>query len=111
MTKGRMIWPRHFCDASRANVSFRLTTSPRSRFDTCRRQPSWSRSRQLQIAEVVLAHLIENLKIGAAVDDESSQDDEKHDCGSDRPPIIFRAPWIGPSAIVAARLNHFHARV
>ena len=100
------------CDASRANVSFKgLATSPRSRFDTCRCQPSWSRSRQLQTAQVVLAHLIEDLKIGAAVDDESSQDNEKHNCGSDRPPIIFRAPWIGPSAIVAARLNHFHARV
>src|SRR5262245_5127803 len=47
-------------------------------------------------------------KIGAAVDDESSQDNEKHNCGSDRPPIIFRVPWIGPSAIVAARVNHIH---
>ena len=106
-----MIWPRHFCDASRANVSFRLATSPRSRFDTCRYQPSWSRSRQLQTAQVVLVHFIENLKVGGAVDEESSQDNEKHNCGSDRPPIIFRAPWIGPSAIVAARVNHFHARV
>src|SRR5262249_54374128 len=55
--------------------------------------------------------LIENLKAGAAVDDESSQDNEKHNCGSDRPPIIFRAAWIGASAIVAARVNHVHARV
>jgi len=35
------------CDASRANVSFRIATCPRSRFHTCRCQPSWSSSRQL----------------------------------------------------------------
>src|SRR5262249_16034096 len=99
-----MIWPRHFCHPTRPNVSFSLPTSPRSRFDTCRCRPSRSRSRQLQTAEVVLVHLIEHLKVGAAVDEESSQDNEKHNRGSDRPPIIFRAPWIGPSAIVAARV-------
>ena len=28
----------------------------------------------------------------AAVDDESGQDSEKHNCGGDRPPVIFAPP-------------------
>jgi hypothetical protein len=44
------------------------------------------------------------LKVSAAaVDDESSQDNERHNCGSDRPPVIFAPPWVGPPAVVAAR--------
>ena len=43
------------------------------------------------------------LKMDAAVDDESSQYNERHNCGSDRPPVIFAPPWVGPSAVVAPR--------
>jgi len=39
----------------------------------------------------------------AAVDDESCQDNEKHNCGGDRPPVIFAPPWVGPPAVVTAR--------
>ena len=38
----------------------------------------------------------------AAADDEPGQDNEKHSCGGDRPPVIFAPPWIGPPAVVAA---------
>jgi hypothetical protein len=38
----------------------------------------------------------------AAVDDESSHDNEKHNCGGDRPPVIFAPPWVRPPAVVAA---------
>jgi len=38
----------------------------------------------------------------AAVDNESCQDNEKHNCGGDRPPVIFAPPWAGPPAVVAA---------
>ena len=42
-----------------------------------------------------------DLKVSAtAVDDESSQDNEKHNCGGDRPPVIFAPPWVGPPTIV-----------
>jgi hypothetical protein len=45
-----------------------------------------------------------DLKVGAAaVDDESCQDNEKHNCGGDRPPVIFAPPWVGPPAVVTAR--------
>jgi hypothetical protein len=43
-------------------------------------------------------------QVGAAVDDESSQDNEKQNCGGDWPRVIFGAPWIGPPAVVAARI-------
>ena len=44
-----------------------------------------------------------DLKVSAAgVDDESCQDNEKHNCGGDRPPVIFAPPWVGPPAVVAA---------
>ena len=46
-------------------------------------------------------------KIGAAVDDECSQDDEKDNCGDEGPPVIFGAPWIGPSAIVVRATSAF----
>jgi len=36
------------------------------------------------------APMYSGLKVSAAaVDDESSQDNEKHNCGGDRPPVIF----------------------
>ena len=45
-----------------------------------------------------------DLKVdAAAVHDESSQDNEKHHCSCDRPPVIFAPPWVGPPAVVAAR--------
>jgi hypothetical protein len=44
-----------------------------------------------------------DLKVSAAaVDDESCQDNEKDNCGGDRPPVIFAPPWVRPPAVVAA---------
>jgi len=61
-----------------------------------------------------------DLKVSAAaVDDESSQDNEKHNCGGDWPPVIFAPPWVGPPAVVVAKrttsmfkvwVYHFRAR-
>jgi hypothetical protein len=45
------------------------------------------------------------LKMHAAVDDESSQDNEKHNCGGDRPPVIFAPPWVGPPAVAKRATN------
>jgi hypothetical protein len=45
--------------------------------------------------------------VGAAVDDESSQDNEKHNCGGDRPPVIFAPPWVGPPSIVTRATSAF----
>jgi len=40
------------------------------------------------------------LKVSAAaVDDESSQDNEKHNCGGDRPPVIFAPAWVPTDVI------------
>ena len=45
-----------------------------------------------------------DLKVSAAaVDDESCEDNEKHNCGGDWPPVIFAPPWVGPPAVAAAR--------
>jgi hypothetical protein len=38
-----------------------------------------------------------------AVDDDPSQNNEKHNRGGDRPPVIFVPPWVGPPAVVTAR--------
>src|SRR5262249_52878798 len=43
------------------------------------------------------------LKIDAAVNDEPTQDDEEQNRSGERSPIIFRAPWVGPPTVVAAR--------
>jgi hypothetical protein len=53
----------------------------------------------------------DQLKVGAAVDDESRQDNEKQNCGGDWLPIIFGAPWIGPPAVVATSVYHSRALV
>ena len=45
----------------------------------------------------------DELKIDAAVDDEPTQDDEEQNRSGERSPIIFRAPWVGPPTVVAAR--------
>jgi hypothetical protein len=48
------------------------------------------------------------LKVDAtAIDDQSSQDNEKHNCGGDRPPIVFGAPWVGPPTVVARPTSGF----
>jgi hypothetical protein len=48
------------------------------------------------------------LKMSAAtVDDESSQDNEKHNCSGDRPPVIFAPPRIGPPTIVTRATSAF----
>jgi hypothetical protein len=42
-----------------------------------------------------------DLKVSAAaVDDKSCQDNEKHNGGGARPPVIFAPPWVGPPAVV-----------
>ena len=61
-----------------------------------------------------------DLKMSAgAVDDESRHDNEKHNCGGDRPPVIFALPGVGPPAVVVATrttaifevwVYHFRAR-
>ena len=61
-----------------------------------------------------------DLKVRAtAVDDESCHDNEKHNCGGDRPPVIFAPPGVGPPAVVVAMrttaifkvwVYHFRAR-
>src|SRR5262249_29457714 len=49
-----------------------------------------------------------DLKVSAAaIDDESSQDNEKQNCGGDRPPVIFAPPWVGPPTIVARATSAF----
>jgi len=35
-----------------------------------------------------------------ARDNQSTQDNEKHDRGDYRPPIIFGTPWVGPPTVV-----------
>ena len=41
--------------------------------------------------------------MATAAGDQSSQNDQKHDCGSNRPPVIFAPPRVGPPAVVATR--------
>src|SRR5499427_9293034 len=49
-----------------------------------------------------------DLKVSAAaVDDESSQDNEKHNCGGDWPPVIFAPPRVGPPTIVTRATSAF----
>jgi hypothetical protein len=36
-----------------------------------------------------------------ARDDQSNQNNEKYNCGGDRPPLIFGAPRVGPPTVVA----------
>ena len=51
------------------------------------------------------------LKVDAtAIDDQSSQDNEKYSCG-DRPPIIFGAPWVGPPTVVARPTSAFKVSI
>jgi hypothetical protein len=38
---------------------------------------------------------------------QSTQDNEKHNRGDYRPPIIFGAPWVGPSTVVARSTSAF----
>src|SRR5262249_27765521 len=60
-----------------------------------------------------------DLKVSAAaVDDESSQNNEKRNCGGDRPPVIFAPPWVGLPAVVTSRrttsvfrVHHIRARM
>ena len=42
-----------------------------------------------------------------ARDNQSIQDNEKHNRGDYRPPIIFGAPWVGPSTVVARSTSAF----
>jgi hypothetical protein len=35
------------------------------------------------------------LEVDAAIDDQSCQDNEKHNRGCERPPVVFGAPWVG----------------
>jgi len=40
-------------------------------------------------------------EVGAAVHDQPRHQDEKQNCGGDRPPVVLRVPWIGPAAMKA----------
>jgi hypothetical protein len=53
----------------------------------------------------------DDLKVGAAVDDESSQNNEKQNCGGDRSPVMFGAPWVGPPTIVVRATSAFKVLV
>jgi hypothetical protein len=48
------------------------------------------------------------LKVDAtARDNQSTQDNEKHNRGDYRPPIIIGAPWVGPPTVVARSTSAF----
>ena len=50
-----------------------------------------------------LSSLRRRLQVDAAVENEASQDKEKHNRRDERPPLIFGAPWVGPPAVVHIR--------
>jgi hypothetical protein len=45
-------------------------------------------------------------KVRTADHDQPRYQDEKHNCGGDRPPVVLRAPWIGPATIGGRHENH-----
>jgi hypothetical protein len=52
------------------------------------------------------------LKLDAtARDNQSTQDNEKHNRRDYRPPIIFGAPWIGPPTVVARSSSGFKVSI
>jgi hypothetical protein len=46
-----------------------------------------------------------------ARDSQSTQDNEKHDRGDYRPPIIFGTPWVGPPTVVARSTSAFKVSI
>jgi len=46
-----------------------------------------------------------------ARDNQSTQDNEKHNRGDYRPPIIFGAPWVGPPTVVARFTSAFKVSI
>jgi hypothetical protein len=46
-----------------------------------------------------------------ARDKQSTQDNEKHNRGDYRPPIIFGAPWVGPPTVVARSTSAFKVSI
>jgi hypothetical protein len=46
-----------------------------------------------------------------ARDNQSTQDNEKHNRGDYRPPIIFGEPWVGPSTVVARSTSAFKVSI
>jgi hypothetical protein len=51
----------------------------------------------------------DDLQVDAAVENEASQDKEKHNRRDERPPLIFGAPWVGPPAVVHIRAKRLIA--
>jgi hypothetical protein len=52
------------------------------------------------------------LKVDAtARDNQPTQDNEKHNRGDYRPPIIFGAPWAGPPTVVARSTSAFKVSI
>jgi hypothetical protein len=52
------------------------------------------------------------LKVDAtARDNQSTQDNEQHNRGDYRPPIIFGAPWVGPPTVVARSTSAFKVSI
>jgi hypothetical protein len=45
------------------------------------------------------------------IDDQSGHNNQKHNCGSDRPPIIFGVPWVGPPTVVARPTARFKVSI
>jgi hypothetical protein len=83
-----------------ARIDVRTTLS--KKFNGRNRRPM-SNDAKLEQRHNHLSNETSHLKMSAAaVDDESCQDNEKHNCGGDRSPVIFAPPWVGPPAVVAA---------
>ncbi len=51
------------------------------------------------------------LEVDAAIDDQSCQDNEKHNRGCERPPVVFGAPWVGPPTVVARPTSAFKVSI
>ena len=52
------------------------------------------------------------LKVDAtARDNQSTQDNKKHNRGDYRPPIIFGVPWVGPPTVVARSTSAFKVSI
>jgi hypothetical protein len=50
-------------------------------------------------------------KLGTAVDDECSQDNEKDNCADEWPPVVFGAARVGPPTVVARATPAFNVWV
>jgi len=60
-----------------------------------------------EVSPVVPRHL----KLDRAIDDQSSQDNEKHNRGCERAPVVFGTPWVRPPTIVARPRSAFKVSI